>query len=223
MKKKIIIVGNGIAAEIVYGVLSRDKRFEIAAFTVHQNYMTFEKLFNLPVVALENLLNDYSPASHHVVMAVGYSNINQNREQLFNTLISHGYDIMSYLHPNATILSDNIGQGVFIMPGAVIEPHATIENNTVIWSNATIAHHVIVREHAWIASGTVIAGEALIGRNSFLGVNATVVNKISIGSYNIIGAGTLVSKDTPNNTVMLARSGEKHRFDSQSYSRFYQS
>lgn len=213
-------MGNSTAAKIIYPLLIQDN-YEVVAFSVNHAYLAEKEIFTKPVLPLEILPEQYSPSEYALVNAVGYSNNNQNREFIFNQAKSYGFKFLKYIHPSATVLSDNVKEGVFIMPGVVVEPAATLENNVVIWSNVVIAHHAQVDQHCWIASGSVIAGNAKIGRNTFIGVNATIVNEVSVGEYNIIGAGALITKNTSSNNVFLARSGEKHRFDSQVYSRFY--
>lgn len=221
MVDKIIILGNSIAAHIIYGILARDKSIEVVAFAVSARYIKEQEMFGKPVHAIENLVESYAPGSLKFINATGYKNLNQNRELLFRKVKELGYDFVTYIHQNATILTDDIGEGVFIMPGVVIEPYAVIGNNTVIWSNSVIAHHASISENCWIASGCVVAGQSVIGRNTFLGVNSTVVNNIVVGDYNLIGAGALISKNTSPQDVFLARSGEKHRFDSHNYVTFY--
>ncbi len=44
-------------------------------------------------------------------------------------------------------------------------------------------------------------GPIVIGNNSFLGNNVTVLPAISIGSNTIVGAGSVVTKDIPDNSV----------------------
>jgi sugar O-acyltransferase (sialic acid O-acetyltransferase NeuD family) len=221
MAEKIIIIGNAIAAQIIFALLKQDTTLDIVAFSVNATYIRDNILCGKPVYALETLSEKYAPDQYQLINAIGYSNLNKNRESTFLEAKKQGFKFKNYIHPTAVILSEIVGEGVFIMPGAVIEPFSIIGANTVIWSNSVIAHHAFIQDHCWIASGCVIAGEAQIGRNSFLGVNATVVNKVSVGEYNIIGAGTLIVKNTERKAVILARAGEQHRFDSENYAKFY--
>jgi sugar O-acyltransferase (sialic acid O-acetyltransferase NeuD family) len=216
-----IIVGNSITAEILYDLIKDDNRYQIEAFSVDEEFITEKKFLGLDVIPLEKLAFLYNTSTFKIIVAVGYGNINKNREMLFHRVSNFGFEPITYVHNDAKVFSKEIGKGSIIMPGAVIEPYTKIGANAVIWSNCTIAHHAVIEENCWIASGTVVSGEAKIGRNTFIGVNSTIVNKVIVSEYNIIGANTLISKNTKPNEVYLARSGEKLRLNSQEYTKFY--
>ncbi len=216
-----IIVGNSITAEILFDLIKDDNRYQIEAFSVDQEFITEKNLLGLDVIALENLVSMYDTSTYKIIVAIGYGNINRNREALFHKVNNFGFETIAYVHKDAKVFSKEIGKGSIIMPGAVIEPYTKIGVNTVIWSNCTIAHHAVIEENCWIASGSVVSGEARIGKNTFMGVNSTIVNKVTVSEHNIIGANTLVSRNTKPNEVYLARSGEKHRFNSQEFIKFY--
>ena len=220
-KRKVILIGSALAAQLMYKVLQQDPSIEVTAFAVNEEFLDKLEIEGIKVYSIESLPKYFSPDDYVCINGVGYSNVNQNRESTFNQLKSLGYEFLTYIHPSATILTEEIGEGTFIMPGAVIEPFAEVGCNTVVWSNAVVAHHVIIGDNCWIASGVVIAGESEIKKNVFLGVNATITNKITVGEFNIVGAGALITKDTESEHVFLARSGEKHRFDSKNYAKFF--
>lgn len=48
---------------------------------------------------------------------------------------------------------------------------------------------------------TVIYGTIKIGKNCFIGARSTILPNVSIGDNTIIGAGTIVTKDIPSNSV----------------------
>ncbi len=53
--QKIIIVGNGIAAEILYGYLKYDDRYDLVTFSVDKKYINKDKLFDLEVEDLNEI------------------------------------------------------------------------------------------------------------------------------------------------------------------------
>jgi sugar O-acyltransferase (sialic acid O-acetyltransferase NeuD family) len=220
-RKKIIILGHTNAAEIFFAIISKDPLYEVSGFSVHQKYIDKDSLFGVKVVPFETLTNHFPPNEYEILNAVGYGNVNRNREKTYVAAKEAGYTLMSYIHPSASNLADHIGESVFVMPGAVIEPYATVGSNSVICSNTVIAHHSKVEEHCWVASGAVVSGGATIKRNSFIGVNATIVNNTVIEEYNIIGAQTLIAKNTAASGVYLSRTGEQHRFSSEVYAKHF--
>ena len=221
LNKKVIILGDAIGAQVMSKLLKQNPTIEIAAYAVNAQYHNKKEIDGTKVYPLENLLDHFPANQYQLVNGLGYSNVNRNREIIFHQAKEMGYQFLTYIDSKATALTQSIGEGVFIMPGAVIEPYASIGANTVIWSNSTIAHHVIIEENCWIASGVVIAGGSKIKKNAFLGVNSTIVDKVTVYEANIIGAGALITKSTCVENVFLARSGEKHRFDSENYAKFF--
>lgn len=215
---KLVLAGNTITAEILYAYLAQDKRYEVVGTTVDDDYVAQGTVTDLPCVGLSQLAQAFPPDSCKVMMAVGYNDLNRVRESLFARIKAIGYSIETYVHPDARIYSNlPLGEGAVVLGGTVVEPHARVGANTMIWCNVTLAHHSTVGDNCWVASGTVVAGKASIAQNSFVGVNATIVNEVCVGSYNVIGASSLISKNTKTSSVHLARSAEPFRFSSDDY------
>lgn len=217
---KIVMVGNAISAELMYEYLRHDGRYQIEAFSVDAQYIKEEILFDHPVVDLANLAEHYPPGNFNVLIAIGYRDLNRNRERIFNRLKAMGYMIETYIHPDAKVYSSRIGEGSIIMPNVFIDVHAQIGANTVVWGNCSVAHHAKVGANCWLATGCVLSAGAELGANSFVGVSATVVNNVRVGSHNIIGAGSLVVKNTGDFKVYISRQTEEFRLGSEDYLRF---
>lgn len=221
MKKKIVLAGNGVTAEILLSYLYRDARYEVVAATVDEAFVASSRLRDIASVPIDKLSATHPPSDVSIIMASGYNDLNRVRESLFTRLGKMGYKIETYIHPEAKVYSENaLGEGSIILPNAVVEPFATIGKNSFIWCNVTVAHHSRVGDHCWLAAGAVVSGQAAVGDNAFLGVNATVVNEISVGDHCIIGAAAMISKNTSPRTVHLARSAEQVRFTADQYVAF---
>jgi len=219
--KNVILAGNAITADILYGYIGRDDRYRVLALTVDDDFVTEGGIEGLRSIAMSDVAGIHGTKDCGVIMAMGYNDLNRSRESMFHRLKEMGYSIETYIHPDAGVYTDlPLGEGCVVLPSAVIEPHVRLGANSMVWCNATLAHHCSVAENCWIASGAVISGQAKIQRNTFVGVNATVVNKVEIGEYNIIGGGALITKCTKGSGVYLARSGEQHRFSSQDYAKY---
>lgn len=221
MKKKIIIIGNSITAEIIYQYISKDDRYHIECFCVDKKYLKNSTLFDKQVIALEDLSDKYSSKEYKILIAMGYKDLNRDRELIFNKIKEKGFEVLTYIHKDAKIYTEyEIGEGSLVLANTVVEPFAKIGKNSFIWANCTIAHHSIVEDNCWIASGTTIAGESKVCSNTFVGVGVTVVNQVRVEIFNIIGANALISSNTKENEVYLARSGEKHRFSADDYAKY---
>ncbi|MBK8870701.1 MAG: acetyltransferase [Elusimicrobia bacterium] len=220
--KRIVLAGNAITARVLIPLLRGDKRYEVVGFVVDDEFLIKESREDFATVGMSRVRDVYTPNQCRVVMAVGYNDLNRVRESLFARLKSMGYEMETYVHPDARVYTAHpLGEGCVVFPGAVIEPEAYLGANTMVWSNVTLAHHSRVAENCWIAAGAVISGQAKVLRNTFVGVNATVVNDVTVGEYNIVGANALISKDTKPQSVHLARSAETVRFLAEDYKKFF--
>lgn len=218
--KKLIIVGNAAAAKLMYDYVVTDSRYHIVAFAADVQYIKSADLNGYPVVDLEEIVMDYHPSEHSILLAVGYGDLNRNREGIFHRLKERGYTIETYIHPDAKVYSKVIGEGSIIMPNAFIDVKTEVGENTVIWGNSSVAHNVKIEANCWLATGCVLSGGVQLGKNTFVGVSATVVNDVQIGSHNIIGAGALIVKCTGDYKVHISRQTEEFRLGAEDYLRF---
>ena len=51
--------------------------------------------------------------------------------------------------------------------------------------------------------GCYLAGRVTVGDFSSIGATATILPDIKIGKYSIVGAGAVVTKNVPDNTVVI--------------------
>ncbi|HQC87751.1 MAG TPA: 2,3,4,5-tetrahydropyridine-2,6-dicarboxylate N-acetyltransferase [Acetomicrobium sp.] len=104
-----------------------------------------------------------------------------------------------------------IGRGVVIMMGAVINIGAVIGPGTMIDMNAVIGGRAIIGSNCHIGAGTVIAGvieppsatPVVIEDNVLIGANAVILEGVKVGKGAIVGAGSIVTKDVPEKTVVV--------------------
>lgn len=71
----------------------------------------------------------------------------------------------------------------------------TIGKGSVITSGTVILSHFIN------PTGGMYYGEVVIGEKVFIGVNTVIANSVKIGNLALIGAGSIVTKDIPENEV----------------------
>lgn len=64
-----------------------------------------------------------------------------------------------------------------------------------------IGHNSIIGKECLIVAGSVIGGSAVIGDYCYIGMNVSVLDHITIGNNSIIGAGSVVTKNVPANSI----------------------
>jgi sugar O-acyltransferase (sialic acid O-acetyltransferase NeuD family) len=200
---KVVVFGTGSFAECVNFYLAHDSPHEVVAFTVHRDHLgDTTELAGLPVVAFEDVAQEYPPGEHEMFVAVGYARVNRVRAAICEEARDKGYRLISYVSSKATTWGDTtIGENCFIFEDNTIQPFVTIGEDCVLWSGNHIGHHVTIGDHCFITSHVVVSGHTKVGAYSFLGVNATLRDDITIGSRNVIGAGALIMKSTEDGEV----------------------
>jgi sugar O-acyltransferase (sialic acid O-acetyltransferase NeuD family) len=215
MKKPLIIFGSGDLAQLAYYYFSTDSDFEVAAFTLDAEYIDTPECCGLPVVASEQVADEYPPDEHTMFVALGYSRLNQVRKEKYLAAKSLGYPVTSYLSSRASLLNEGrIGENCFILEDNTIQPFVTIGNNVTLWSGNHIGHHSTISDHCFIASHVVISGGVEIGEQCFIGVNATLRDHIKVGHQCVIGAGALLLKDAEPNGVYMGKATERSKVPS---------
>jgi sugar O-acyltransferase (sialic acid O-acetyltransferase NeuD family) len=128
----------------------------------------------------------------------------ERRIQLTKLYGDIGFSFFSLISSCALISkSAKIGKGVFIQSKVNISAFAKIEDFCRINTMVNIMHDSTIGEDTIIAPNAVILGDVNIGRNCYIGANSTILPHITIGNNVIIGAGAVVTKNVPDDKVMV--------------------
>jgi sugar O-acyltransferase (sialic acid O-acetyltransferase NeuD family) len=200
--KKLVIIGAGEFAEIAYEYFTHDSNYEVVAFSAERQYLEQSSLFNLPVVAFEDLEQRFPPDSYWVFVAITFTQLNRVRTRLYQAAKAKGYQCATYISSKAFVWHNaKIGENSFIFENNVIQYHVNIGNNVVLWSGNHVGHRSIIQDNSFLSSHVVVSGYCNIGKNCFLGVNSTLNDKITIGKDCLIASGALLVKDAEENKI----------------------
>lgn len=215
----LIIYGNGVIAKTLYLYLKR--AFNIKCFTVDRGQIREDSILGLPIFPFENIQETYSPSNNHMIIAVGYAEMNQLRRQRYIEATKKGYKIANYIHHTVEIPENVVlGEGNIVLEHCSLQPGVSLGNNNLIWSNVVLGHDSIVGNDCWIASSATMAGGSSLGSGSFLGVNSTVAENTSVGERTFIGANTSIARSTLDNEVYISGQPTRYILDSVSFLKF---
>lgn len=87
-----------------------------------------------------------------------------------------------------------------------------IGNDSIFGENVHIYdhNHIYKDENIPVNSQGFTYGEVRIGNNCWIGSNVTILKGVTIGNHSVIGAGCVVYKDVPENTVIVCEQNIKH-------------
>ena len=211
MSRPVVIFGIGSFAQVAAVYLERDGAREVVAYTADGDYVESDSFAGRPVVAFEELAEEYPPNRVDMLVATGFRRVNMVRREIFERCKSAGYSFVSYASSRAMMMSNYpLGENTFVFEANVIQPFVEIGDNVVLWSGNHIGHHSRIASHCFIASHAVISGHVTIGENCFVGVNATLRDGITIAPRCVIGAGALVLADQEEGAVLAASATPAH-------------
>lgn len=136
-----------------------------------------------------------------MIVSIG---VNRIRKMIVERLKANNPDIefATAIHPSAVISpSAKIGEGTVVMAGAVINADAVIGNHCIINTGATVDHDCVVEDYCHVAPGVHISGGTHVGEGTWIGVGSSVIQCLNIGKNCMIGAGSVVVKDIPDNVT----------------------
>ena len=137
-----------------------------------------------------------------------------------------------------------VWQFVVILPGALIGNDCNICAHTFIENEVVLGHRVTVKSGVYLWDGLTIEDDVFIGpcvtfsndkyprskvypgafaqtlvkRGASIGANATVLPGIVLGENCMVGAGAVVTRDVPDNAVVLGNPARIVRYiDARSF------
>tara|TARA_Y100000748_G_C15270002_1_gene400255 strand:+ start:80 stop:655 length:576 start_codon:yes stop_codon:yes gene_type:complete len=129
--------------------------------------------------------------------------------------IGDGTKIWHFSH---VMPSAKIGENVTIGQNCFIGENVTIADNVKIQNNVSLYDGIIVEENVFIGPSAVFTNDkkprseypsnkkydkTFIKRGATIGANSTVVCGVTLNEYCFLGSGTVVTKDIPNNALVV--------------------
>ena len=199
---EVIIFGAGDYARIASAYLEADSNHSVLGFSVDGAYKDRDELLGKPVYAFEDMIKSHPPDRVKLLVAIGFSGLNQARKGVYERCKALGYTFVTYINSRAYQWGNlEVGENTFIFEANVLQPFVTIGNNCVLWSGNHIGHDSKIDDHCFIASHVVISGNCRIGHSCFIGVNATLRDGVKVAPRCLIGAGAAILKDTEEGDV----------------------
>lgn len=218
--EKVVIFGLRDLAQLAQYYFNTDPgyiNYIVSGFTINREFMTEEELsnanknlkFNLPIVAWEEIVQVFPPKEFKLFAPINAFKMNGFREQIFNEGKKKGYKFVSYISSWATVLTESIGENVFIQENNTIQPFVKVGDNTIIWANSHIGHHSDIGKNVFITSEVCVSGNCVIKDNCYLAVNSTIRDGLTLAESTLVGMGTTMTKSSDAYGVYMGTPGVK--------------
>ena len=126
-------------------------------------------------------------------------------------IILPGAEIGSNCNICANVLIENdvkLGNNVTVKSGVQLWDGVTLEDNVFIGPNVTFTNDKVPRSKMY----TDLFLKTFIKKGASIGANSTIVAGHTIGEYAFVGAGSVVTKDIPANTVWYGNPAVHHGY-----------
>jgi sugar O-acyltransferase (sialic acid O-acetyltransferase NeuD family) len=198
----IIIGAKGFAKEVLE--ICHKNGLESIAFFDNVNNFENLLLFNkFPILKTDKEVENYFEVhGNNYTIGVGNPILRKKLHDKFQKL---GGKLIGTISPKAEIGSfgNEIGSGCNIMTNAVITNNVKIGTGVLINLSCTIGHDAVISDFSELCPDVNVSGNCFIGSFTFLGTNSTVLPNVSIGNNVIVGAGSVVTKNIPDNCLVM--------------------
>ncbi|SFD07439.1 acetyltransferase [Algibacter pectinivorans] len=205
--KNAVIIGAGTQGQVYASYLKEDG-INIVGFIDDDKELIGKKVINIPVLGQYKDLfsSEFKNKIQQVYCPIGNNII---RSKYLSTLKKEGYEIPSFIHKTVSIGPDvSLGEAVYMLAGNIVMPHTTIGNYIMINMDSTIAHHVNMEDGVFMSSGVNVGALINVRQNAYIGMGVTVMTGVKeIGANCLIGAGTVIIKNVPENATMVGNPG----------------
>ncbi len=147
--------------------------------------------------------------------------VNNDKQSLNNVQVGENVRIFNFVNAYGCSIDDNSKIGAFVE----IQKGASIGKNCKVSSHSFICEGVHVEDNVFIGHGVMFTNdlfpratnpdgsqqtdedwtlvETFVKKGASIGSNATILCGITIGENAMIGAGAVVTKDVPANTIVV--------------------
>lgn len=191
IKPGILILGAGGHGKVVADILQCQK-IQVMGFLDDDSTRWGTLQLDLPVLGPVESYAQYAPNG----LVIGVGNL-EARQDIVRRLGTQAYPLWrDAIHPRAIIAqSVQLGRGVMVAAGAVVNPDAVLGEHVIVNTGCTIDHDSVVGDFSHIAPGAHLAGGVTIGRETLIGIGATVIEGKYVGDRAVVGAGAVVIHD----------------------------
>ena len=196
MAQKVIIVGSGDQAKVLFHEIIHDKNINILGF-IDENNKINKTIINFKKKRYKILNPDHNYFDKSIKFIIGVGH-NFLREKIYKYLFKKNKRIkfIKYISKNAIINKNvKIGNGSVIMPGCVINNGVLIGDHCIINTSSSIDHDNIFCDFSSCGPGIISGGNVVIKERSHVGIGTVIKNNITIKKDTIIGGKSYVNKN----------------------------
>lgn len=209
MKKLILLGASGVAHEMIdtaHDINCHKKRWdEIVILDDDHKKVSNEFYRGTKVYGTSQDIGSFDFTSSEFIVTFSSPQNFLRRENYINQLKTNYPDMKfgTLIHPSAYISNGaTIGEGSFIGYSAFVDSLCRVGEHVIVLFYSIVSRFVEVGDYSFISASVNIIGNKKIGKSNYLGAKSTI--NANIGSGCLIGTGTIVKKDIPDNSMVTS-------------------
>jgi len=205
MTNSFIIWGCSGHAKVLVDIIKMQGS-NVIAFFDNQKRVSF--LDGIGFYLGENGFNEWKSTQRHITEISGLVAIGgqhgKDRLAIQALFKGAGIQIQPVIHSSAVVSqSASIGLGSQVLAHSLVAAGCVLGEVCIVNHKASVDHECILGNGVHLAPGSTVCGCVNIGENVMVGAGAVVLPRLTIGKNTIIGAGAVVTKDVPENSVVI--------------------
>jgi sugar O-acyltransferase (sialic acid O-acetyltransferase NeuD family) len=201
-KSNIVLIGGGNQVQYAIDIIEKEGKFNIVGI-IDSIHDIGENLYGYNVIGRQE---DVDVLSYKYNFQAGIITVGDNwtRYKIYSDIVRlmPSFVFVNAIHPSV-IIGNNVrmGYGVLAMAGVIFNPGATIEEFSFFATGAQIEHDCTIGKFASVSAGSVLGGHVSIKSFAAVTLGVTILDRLSIGYNSVVGSGSLVTKDIPDNVL----------------------
>lgn len=202
IKKRILLFGGGNQVHYTIDIIEKENKYEIVGIIDSAHPVYINRYGYRVLGRQENLIEIVE--KYKIDAGIITIGDNWSRFKVYQSIMEQlpSFEFVNAIHPSVIIGKNvELGFGVVMMAGVIVNPLAKIGNFTFFATGCQIEHDCIIEDYASVSAGSVMGGYVTIGKFSAVTLGVTILDRLKIGENSVIGSGSLVLKDIPDNVL----------------------
>jgi sugar O-acyltransferase (sialic acid O-acetyltransferase NeuD family) len=201
-KPRVIVWGAGGHGKVIVDALLASESCDVVGILDDDPTKAGMALLGVQVLHSPGSLRSLLDSLDFDGVAIGIGD-NYIRDKKFQDVRSCGLKPVNVIHPNAHLSRFvEMGVGVAILAGAIINPGTVIEDNVCVNTAASIDHDNYLERACHVFPNATLTGGVRVGKFAYVGSGAVIAPNIVIHKYSQVGAGAIVLKDVPEGVIV---------------------
>ena len=200
--ENVVLFGGGLHANVCIDIIEKEYKYKIIGIIDSLADIGTE-MFGYTVIGRQEEIIELKD-KYEIIGGLITIGDNWSRSIVYNAIIKQmpTFEFVNAIHPSVIIGKNvELGFGVVMMAGVIVNPLAKIGNFTFFATGCQVEHDCIIEDYASVSAGSVMGGYVTIGKFSAITLGVTILDRLTIGENSVIGSGSLVLKDIPDNVL----------------------